>query len=85
AAARSEPNAIRAALAEQLYRPVRWSRTVQAINAAGVKALFECGPGKVLTNLNKRIVADAQACALEKPEGHLEAAALLAPQAVVQV
>ena len=82
AAARSEPSAIRAALTEQLYRPVRWSRIVQSIEAAGVKLLFECGPGKVLTNMNKRIAPEAQACALEKPEGQLEAAALLAPQAV---
>jgi [acyl-carrier-protein] S-malonyltransferase len=63
AAPRTEPDAIRTALVEQLYKPVRWSRIVQAIDAAGVKALLECGPGKVLTNLNKRIVADAQACA----------------------
>jgi len=89
AAPRTEPDAIRTALVEQLYKPVRWSRIVQAIDAAGVKALFECGPGKVLTNLNKRIVADANSCALEKPEGHIEAAALLAseiaPQAVASV
>lgn len=46
---------IRARLAEQLYSPVRWVETIQAISARGVENLLEAGPGKVLTGLNKRI------------------------------
>lgn len=50
-----EPDAIRAALARQLHTPVRWVETMQALKAAGVGSVFECGPGKVLTGLGKRI------------------------------
>ena len=46
---------IRAALARQLYQPVRWTESVQALAGAGVKRAAECGPGKVLTGLFKRI------------------------------
>lgn len=46
---------IRTALVEQLVKPVRWSATVQAIVAAGARVIVECGPGKVLTGLNRRI------------------------------
>ena len=45
------------ALIEQLYRPVRWIETIQAIALSGVTAVVECVPGKVLTGLNKRIDA----------------------------
>lgn len=51
----SEPDAIRAALAKQLHTPVRWVETVQALKAAGMENVFECGPGKVLAGLGKRI------------------------------
>ncbi|MBS0431776.1 MAG: ACP S-malonyltransferase [Proteobacteria bacterium] len=46
---------IRAALERQLYMPVRWSECVQQLAANGATKLFECGPGKVLAGLNKRI------------------------------
>ena len=46
---------IRAALARQLYQPVRWTETVHVLAAGGVKRVAECGPGKVLTGLLKRI------------------------------
>jgi [acyl-carrier-protein] S-malonyltransferase len=46
---------IRAALARQLYQPVRWTESVQALAAAGIQRAAECGPGKVLTGLLKRI------------------------------
>ena len=39
----------------QLYSPVRWVETVQFMVNNGVKCILECGPGKVLTGLNKRI------------------------------
>jgi [acyl-carrier-protein] S-malonyltransferase len=46
---------IREALIQQLVKPVRWTETVRAILAGGAKTLVECGPGKVLTGLNRRI------------------------------
>lgn len=46
---------LRDRLVRQLYRPVRWVETVQAVAAAGLTQAIECGPGKVLTGLNKRI------------------------------
>ena len=51
----TEPDAIRAALAKQLHTPVRWVETVQALKAAGMETVIECGPGKVLAGLGKRI------------------------------
>jgi [acyl-carrier-protein] S-malonyltransferase len=47
--------AIRLALAQQLYLPVRWTDSVRALAARGVTRVAECGPGKVLTGLLKRI------------------------------
>ena len=46
---------IREALVQQLVKPVRWTETVRAIVAGGARTLVECGPGKVLTGLNRRI------------------------------
>lgn len=46
---------IKRLLAEQLYNPVRWVETVQFLAAQGVNTLVECGPGKVLAGLTKRI------------------------------
>lgn len=56
--AASTPDEIRDALAQQLYSPVRWVETVQKMATDGTAKLVECGPGKVLTGLNKRIVRD---------------------------
>lgn len=80
AAPRTEPDAIRMALVEQLYRPVRWTQTVREMAAQGVLAFVECGPGKVLQTLGKRIVTapEARHCATEDPallQQALEAAA----------
>ena len=50
-----DAGAIRAALVEQLVKPVRWTQTVQAMIGAGARVIVECGPGKVLTGLNRRI------------------------------
>ncbi len=58
------PEAIRVALARQLHTPVRWVETVQAIRAAGIDRLVECGPGKVLAGLAKRIDDSLPAVAL---------------------
>jgi [acyl-carrier-protein] S-malonyltransferase len=51
----TDPAAIRSALVRQLHSPVRWVETVQKMAADGVDRLIECGPGKVLVGLNKRI------------------------------
>jgi [acyl-carrier-protein] S-malonyltransferase len=50
-----DPASIRTALIEQLVKPVRWTQTVQALIASGVRVVVECGPGRVLTGLNRRI------------------------------
>jgi [acyl-carrier-protein] S-malonyltransferase len=50
-----EADAIRDALARQLYQPVRWVEVVQAMIQTGANHIVECGPGKVLVGLNKRI------------------------------
>ena len=65
---------IRDALVRQLYLPVRWTECVQALAAAGVERIAECGPGKVLTGLNKRIDKSLDARALGSPS-ELDAAA----------
>ena len=49
---------LRAILAEQLFRPVRWVETIQAMRVGGVQLLVETGPGRVLTGLAKRIDRD---------------------------
>ena len=46
---------IRALLQQQLYSPVRWVETIQMMQKAGVETIIECGPGKVLSGLIKRI------------------------------
>jgi len=57
-------DAIRDALARQLYLPVRWSACVEVLAANGVVRLAECGPGKVLTGLARRIDKSLAARAL---------------------
>jgi [acyl-carrier-protein] S-malonyltransferase len=58
------PDAIRTALAAQAASPVRWVATIRTIAAQGVTHILECGPGKVLTGLAKRIVPDLAALPL---------------------
>jgi [acyl-carrier-protein] S-malonyltransferase len=55
AAAHEEPQDIRALLVRQLSSPVRWTDTLRAVSAAPIAQVIECGPGKVLTALNRRI------------------------------
>ena len=63
-----EAGQIKDALVRQLYSPVRWVETVQAIHATQISKFAECGPGKVLTGLTKRIVDGASCTALVSPE-----------------
>ena len=60
----SAPDAIRAALAQQAASPVRWTATVQHMAALGVTHVVECGPGRVLAGMNKRIAEDVESFAL---------------------
>lgn len=55
ASEKTDAAAIKQGLLEQLYKPVRWVQLVQAIQARGINCIIECGPGKVLSGLNKRI------------------------------
>src|SRR2546429_597406 len=55
ALAHEQPADVRELLVRQLSSPVRWSDTVRALAATGIGQLIECGPGKVLTGLNRRI------------------------------
>ena len=66
----SSPDDIRGLLVRQLSSPVRWTATVAALNAAGIRQVMECGPGGVLTGLVKRITrgSDTQTQALDAPE-----------------
>ena len=63
-AERGSPDAIRSALAQQAAAPVRWVETIQAFAARGITHVVECGPGRVLTGLNKRIVRELKSLAL---------------------
>ena len=55
---------IKDALVQQLYRPVRWIETIAKLYGLSVATVVECAPGKVLTGLNKRIVAEIQSLAV---------------------
>jgi [acyl-carrier-protein] S-malonyltransferase len=65
------PEEIRAALVKQLHTPVYWASTVRTMIGAGATVIVECGPGKVLTALNRRIDKnrDLKMLALEDPAG----------------
>jgi len=67
----ASPDGIRQALKEQLFKPVRWADTVRAMLASGVTTFVECGPGKVLTSLNRRIERRPELAmlAVEDPQG----------------
>lgn len=70
--------AIRQALLTQLYRPVQWTKTIQTIAKQGVTHLVECGPGKVLIGLIRRIDPQLNGIAL------IDEAALLSAQATLK-
>jgi [acyl-carrier-protein] S-malonyltransferase len=67
AAVASEPTAIRDALYRQAFGPVRWVDVVHAIRARGISRIAECGPGKVLAGLTRRIDGDLIGGALFDP------------------
>lgn len=63
-----DPDAMRVALRDQLHRPVRWTQTVEALVGEGVGRFVECGPGKVLCGLGKRIAKTVPALPTDEPE-----------------
>lgn len=77
-AVRQEADAIRDALYRQAFGPVRWVECVQALKARGVTHLVECGPGKVLAGLAKRIDPELVAASIYDPATLAETRALLA-------
>jgi [acyl-carrier-protein] S-malonyltransferase len=74
----SDPQAIKAALARQACKPVRWTEVIRAMAARDVAATVECGPGKVLTGLTKRIEAKLESYAITDPASIAQAREALA-------
>ena len=71
--AEHDADAIRAALVRQVESPVRWVEIIQTMAADGVDKLIECGPGRVLAGLNKRISKQTQTLPVYDPETLLQA------------
>jgi len=69
----ANPQAIKQLMVEQIYSPVRWTACVQSMAADGVEQLLECGPGKVLAGLAKRIDRGLNSFNIEVPEQLKEA------------
>ena len=72
-------DSVRAGLVKQLYTPVYWAATVRTMISAGAKQILECGPGKVLTGLNRRVDKnrDLKMTALEDPQALDDALAMV--------
>ena len=77
-AVETDPARIRDALYRQAFGPVRWVQTVQAIKARGLEHLVECGPGKVLAGMVKRIEPAMTALAVFDPASLADTQAQLA-------
>lgn len=69
AATESKPELIKGLMIEQIYHPVRWVECMQLIAEQGINQFVECGPGKVLTGLAKRIDRSLNSAPIETPEG----------------
>ena len=63
----NSPERIRELLVEQIYSPVRWVSCIEQIQVQGAERLVECGPGKVLSGLNRRINKALQSFSVESP------------------
>ncbi|SFR88575.1 [Acyl-carrier-protein] S-malonyltransferase [Mitsuaria sp. PDC51] len=73
-----DAQALRDALFRQAFGPVRWVEVVQALKARGLSTVIECGPGKVLAGMAKRIDAELASATVLDPASLVEAKALLA-------
>jgi [acyl-carrier-protein] S-malonyltransferase len=76
-AVQTDAAAIRDALVRQAFGPVRWVEVVQALRARGLATLIECGPGKALAGMVKRIDAEAATATIFDPATLAEARALV--------
>jgi [acyl-carrier-protein] S-malonyltransferase len=74
----ADPDAIRDALYRQAFGPVRWVETIQALKARGITHVIECGPGKVLAGMVKRIDADLVTGTIFDPASLAETKGILA-------
>lgn len=74
----ADPDAIRDALYRQAFGPVRWVETIQALKARGITHVIECGPGKVLAGMVKRIDADQVTGTIFDPASLAETKGILA-------
>ncbi len=77
-AAQTAPDAIRDALFRQAFGPVRWVEVVQALQARGLTHIIECGPGKVLAGLVRRIDTGLVSATLHDPASLNDVKTLLA-------
>jgi [acyl-carrier-protein] S-malonyltransferase len=77
AATEPDPEKIRKLLVEQIYSPVQWTGCMQTIINAGARHIIECGPGKVLSGLARRIDKSLDCYSLEKPDSLTAATAEL--------
>lgn len=77
-AVETDPLRIKDALFRQAFGPVRWVECVQAIKARGLHTLVECGPGKVLSGMVKRIDAELSGLAMYDPASFQEVKGVLA-------
>jgi [acyl-carrier-protein] S-malonyltransferase len=77
-AVQTDPAAIREALFRQAFGPVRWVEVTQALRARGLLHILECGPGKVLAGLVKRVDADIQTTTVLDPASLKAAQEMLA-------
>ncbi|HEY5806317.1 MAG TPA: ACP S-malonyltransferase [Povalibacter sp.] len=64
-----DADSIRTALVQQLVKPVRWTETIQSMVAGGARVIVECGPGRVLTGLNRRIEKNKEIAMLAIEDG----------------
>jgi [acyl-carrier-protein] S-malonyltransferase len=64
----TNPEKIKTLMIEQIYSAVRWVECVQSMSQQGINTTIECGPGKVLSGLNKRINGELNTFSIEKPE-----------------
>jgi [acyl-carrier-protein] S-malonyltransferase len=72
-----DPEKIRTLLVEQIYSPVQWTACMRRVIEAGAQHIVECGPGKVLSGLSRRIEKTLHCYSLEEPEALLATAAEL--------
>ncbi|MGB0733759.1 MAG: ACP S-malonyltransferase [Pontibacterium sp.] len=75
AAQPADLDALKANLLAQLYSPVLWTNTVQTLVELGIEKTVECGPGKVLSGLNKKVHKPLAVMAISEPEGLAKALA----------